>query len=80
MTAIVAYLKFLSSGRPVGAPTIGRGPGRMPELTRAADPVMRQIAAIQDTVRKKLLRNISPEHLGVSMSVFAAILANMDLP
>jgi thiosulfate dehydrogenase len=38
MTAIVAYLKFLSSGRPVGAPTHGRGPGRMPELTRAADP------------------------------------------
>jgi MarR family transcriptional regulator, transcriptional regulator for hemolysin len=49
-------------------------------LTRAADPVMRQIAAIQETVRKKLLRNISPEHLGVSMSVFAAILANMDVP
>ena len=39
MTAIVAYLKFLSSGRPVGAPTPGRGPGRMPELTRAADPL-----------------------------------------
>jgi MarR family transcriptional regulator for hemolysin len=49
-------------------------------LTRAADPVMRQIAAIQETVRKKLLRNISPEHLGVCMSVFAAILANMDTP
>lgn len=39
MTAIVAYLKFLSGGRPVGAPTPGRGPGRMPELTRAADPM-----------------------------------------
>jgi hypothetical protein len=26
------------------------------------------------------LRNISPEHLGVCMSVFAAILANMDTP
>lgn len=38
MTALVAYLKFLSTGRPVGAPTPGRGPGRMPELTRAADP------------------------------------------
>jgi cytochrome c len=39
MIAIVAYLKFLSTGRPVGAPTLGRGPGRMAELTRAADPL-----------------------------------------
>jgi thiosulfate dehydrogenase len=38
MTAIVAYLKFLSTGRPVGAPTFGRGAGEMAELTRAADP------------------------------------------
>lgn len=38
MTAIVAYLKFLSIGRPVGAPTPGRGAGTMPELARAADP------------------------------------------
>jgi thiosulfate dehydrogenase len=38
LTAIVAYLKFLSSDRPVGAPTPGRGPGRMPELMRPADP------------------------------------------
>ena len=49
-------------------------------LTSAADPVMRQIVAIQETVRKQLLRDISPEHLGVCMSVFAAILANMDAP
>jgi thiosulfate dehydrogenase len=39
MTAMVAYLKFLSDGRPVGAPTPGRGSGEMAELTRAADPV-----------------------------------------
>lgn len=39
MTAIVAYLKFLSTGHVVGAPTEGRGAGRMPELSRAADPV-----------------------------------------
>ncbi len=39
MTAIVSYMKFLSTGRPVGAPTPGRGSGRMAELTRAADPV-----------------------------------------
>ena len=38
MAAIVAYLKFLSTGRPVGAMAEGRGPGHMPELTRAADP------------------------------------------
>lgn len=47
-------------------------------LTRAADPVMRQIAAIQETVRRKLLRDIDPQDLGTCMSVFAAILANMD--
>jgi thiosulfate dehydrogenase len=39
MTAIVAYLKFLSTNRPVGGETLGRGPGQMPELARAADPV-----------------------------------------
>ncbi len=38
MTAMVAYFKFLSTGRPVGEPTPGRGAGRMPELPRAADP------------------------------------------
>ncbi len=47
-------------------------------LTRAADPVMRQISAIQETVRRKLLRDIDPRDLGTCMSVFAAILANMD--
>ena len=39
MTAIVAYLKFLSTGRLVGSRTEGQGPGQMPELARAADPV-----------------------------------------
>lgn len=39
ITAMVAYMKFLSSSRPVGAPTPGRGVGRMPELTRAANPI-----------------------------------------
>jgi len=47
-------------------------------LTRAADPVMRQIFAIQETVRRKLLRDIDPRDLGTCMSVFAAILANME--
>ena len=49
-------------------------------LTRAADPVMRQIVAIQESVRRKLLRDIDPKDLGTCMSVFAAILANMDHP
>ncbi|APH53509.1 Cytochrome c [Granulibacter bethesdensis] len=42
MKAIVSYLQFLSTGRPVGAPTLGRGAGSMPELMRAADPVRGQ--------------------------------------
>ena len=48
MTAIVAYLKFLSMGRLVGSRTDGQGPGQMPELARAADPVRgRQVFAGQ---------------------------------
>ncbi|WP_084800092.1 c-type cytochrome [Bradyrhizobium sp. Ai1a-2] len=38
MKAFVAYIKFLSTGRPIGAKTSGRGVGRMPELARPADP------------------------------------------
>ena len=38
MKAMVAYIKFLSQGVPVGAPTRGRGSGAMNELDRAADP------------------------------------------
>jgi thiosulfate dehydrogenase len=38
ITALVAYMKFLSDGRPIGSPTPGRGSGRMPELSRAANP------------------------------------------
>ncbi len=38
LTAMVAYMMFLSTGRAVGAPTTGRGSGTMSELTRAADP------------------------------------------
>lgn len=39
MKGFVAYIKFLSNGRPIGGATPGRGAGKMPELTRAADPV-----------------------------------------
>jgi thiosulfate dehydrogenase len=38
MTALVAYLKFLSTGHPAGGAIDGRGSGQMPELDRAADP------------------------------------------
>jgi thiosulfate dehydrogenase len=38
MQAMVTYIKFLSTGVPPGARVPGLGIGRMPELTRAADP------------------------------------------
>ena len=38
MQAIVAYIKFLSSGVPAGQQLPGLGAGKMPELSRAADP------------------------------------------
>lgn len=38
MVAFVTYIKFLSSDRPVGKPTPGRGTPKMAELTRPASP------------------------------------------
>lgn len=38
MQAIVAYIKFLSSGVPAGKQLPGMGTGKMPELSRAASP------------------------------------------
>jgi thiosulfate dehydrogenase len=38
MQAIVAYIKFLSTGVPAGRQLPGMGTGHMPELKRAADP------------------------------------------
>ena len=38
MQAIVAYIKFLSTGVPSGTVLPGLGAGNMPELKRAADP------------------------------------------
>jgi thiosulfate dehydrogenase len=38
MQAIVAYIKFLSTGVPPGRQLPGLGAGKMPELDRAADP------------------------------------------
>lgn len=39
MTAIVSYIKFLSTGVIVGEAIAGMGTGNMPELDRAADPI-----------------------------------------
>ena len=39
MHAMVAYIRFLSSGVPAGKVLPGLGAGTMPELDRAADPV-----------------------------------------
>lgn len=39
MQALVAYIKFLSTGVPAGEKLPGLGTGSMPELNRAADPV-----------------------------------------
>jgi thiosulfate dehydrogenase len=39
MQAVVAYIRFLSSGVPAGKALPGLGAGSMPELDRAADPV-----------------------------------------
>ncbi len=47
-------------------------------LTRAADPVMRQIAEIQNTTRRKLLQGIGAQDLEKCLEVFAAIQANVD--
>lgn len=50
MTAIVSYMKFLSDGRPVGHPTPGRGPGKIAELTQAADPTHGRAVYAQNCV------------------------------
>lgn len=39
MTALVSYMKFLSTGRPIGDDTFGTDAGRIQYLERAADPV-----------------------------------------
>ncbi len=39
MQALVAYIKFLSTGVPPGQRIPGLGAGKIPELDRAADPV-----------------------------------------
>ena len=54
------------------------GRAKVIRLTRAAGAVMRQIAAIQVSMRERLLRGIPAEDLEKCMGVFAAILANTE--
>jgi thiosulfate dehydrogenase len=42
MTALVSYMKFISTGRPVGSDTFGSDSVHTRDLTRAADPVRGQ--------------------------------------
>jgi MarR family transcriptional regulator, transcriptional regulator for hemolysin len=51
---------------------------KVARLTKAAAPVMRKIARIQDIVRARLLAGIDAHELKVCVSVFARILANLD--
>ena len=44
MQAILAYVQFLSTGVPAGQELPGLGVGKMPELTRAADPERQLVA------------------------------------
>jgi len=39
MTALVSYMKFISTGHPIGSTTFGSDSGHIQELNRAADPV-----------------------------------------
>jgi thiosulfate dehydrogenase len=73
MQALVAYIKFLSSGVPAGRVLPGLGVGKMPELDRAADPVRGQAiyvntcADCHDTDGKGVRRSLPTTDLGYMM-------------
>jgi thiosulfate dehydrogenase len=70
MLAIVAYIKFLSTGVSAGQQVSGLGVGRMPELTRAADPergrtiYTQACAACHNTDGSGILRSVPVPDLG----------------
>jgi thiosulfate dehydrogenase len=70
MLAIVAYIKFLSTGVPAGQQVSGLGVGRMPELDRAADPergrtiYIRACAVCHNTDGSGILRSVPVPDLG----------------
>jgi thiosulfate dehydrogenase len=73
MQAIVAYIRFLSTGVASDQRLPGLGSGRMPELKRAADPArgehhyMRICASCHNTDGSGLLRSIAGSDLGYVM-------------
>jgi thiosulfate dehydrogenase len=75
MMAIVAYIKFLSSGVPSGQQLPGLGTGRMQELNRAADPTRGRplYARICATCHE-------PDGSGVSYSLANSNLGYVDPP
>jgi thiosulfate dehydrogenase len=75
MLAIVAYIKFLSSGVPSGQQLPGLGTGRMQELNRAADPTRGRplYARICATCHE-------PDGSGVSYSLANSDLGYVDPP
>jgi thiosulfate dehydrogenase len=70
MQALVAYVKFLSTGAPPGRVLPGLGVGKMPELDRAADPVRGQAlyastcAACHNTDGSGIRRSLPSTDLG----------------
>jgi len=50
MQAIVAYIKFLSTGVPAGQKVPGLGAGKMPELDQAADPARGRLIYVRACV------------------------------
>jgi thiosulfate dehydrogenase len=73
MQAFVAYIKFLSTGVPHGQVLSGLGVGKMPELTRAADPVRggeiyaRVCVACHNTDGSGVRRSLPSTDLGYMM-------------
>ena len=70
MQALVAYVKFLSTGAPPGRVLPGLGIGKMPELDRAADPARGQAlyastcAACHNTDGSGIRRSLPFDRLG----------------
>ena len=73
MQAMLSYVKFLSTGVPPGQELPGLGVGKMPELTRAADPeqgrpiYMRACALCHGTEGLGLRRSLPTVDLGYTM-------------
>jgi thiosulfate dehydrogenase len=73
MQAMVAYIKFLSTGVAAGQKLSGLGAGAMPELTRAADPARgapiyaRACAECHNTDGSGVRRSIPSSDLGYMM-------------